>query len=162
MTTRRPTAFTVPPGIAGQWAGSVLAEVHTPYVPVLLHRLEVFKEAFVYESEADEAEGLDLVNRQQEALLMSAVDRIVSEIRALRDGPATPALARDPNLDPYDLQLTSLSTIAQDTSSVVQSVRDGSGTVLDELRLIRQGLAEGSQEDVLERLDTLIFLLGAL
>lgn len=162
MTAKRPTAFTVPAGITGPWNGSVLAEVHAPYVPILLHRLEVFKEAFVYETEADEAEGLDLVNRQQEALLMNAVDRIVSEVRALRDGPLTPVLARDPNLDPYDLQLTSLSTIAQDTSSVVQSVRDGSGTVLDELRLIRQSIAQGSQEDVLERLDTLIFLLGAL
>ena len=93
---------------------------------------------------------------------MSAVDRIVSEIRALRDGPATPALARDPELDPYDLNLTSLSSIAQDTSSIALSLNDGSSTVLEELRLIRQSLAEGSQEDVLERLDTLIFLLGAL
>jgi len=162
MTKKRPTSFTVPAGIVGSWAGSVLAEVHAHFVPILIHRLEVFKEAFVYASEAEEAEGLDLVNRQQEALLMSAVDRIVSEIRALRDGPATPALARDPELDPYDLNLTSLSSIAQDTTSIVQSVRDGSGTVLDELRLIRQALAEGGGEDIISRLDTLIFLLGAL
>lgn len=162
MTTWRTTPFTVPGGVTGTWNGSVLAEVHAPYVPILLHRLEVFKEAFVYESEAEEAEGLDLVNRQQEALLMSAVDRIVSEIRALREGPLTPELARDPNLDPYGLNLTSLLDIAQDTTSIVQSVRDGSGTVLDELRLIRQALAEGGGEDIISRLDTLIFLLGAL
>lgn len=162
MTTKPLTPFTVPGGIAGQWAGDVLVEMHAPFVPILLHRLEVFKSAFVYETEVDEAQGLDLVNRQQEALLMSAVDRIVSEIRALREGQATPVLARDPNLDPYGLQLTSLLDIAQDTTSIVQSVRDGSGTVLDELRLIRQALAEGGGEDIISRLDTLIFLLGAL
>lgn len=162
MTTWRTTPFTVPGGVTGTWNGSVLAEVHAPFVPILLHRLEVFKEAFVYETEADEAEGLDLVNRQQEALLMSAVDRIVSEIRALRDGPATPALARDPELDPYGLALTSLRDVAQDTANIALSVNDGSSSVLDELRLIRQALAEGGSEDIIGRLDTLIFLLGAV
>lgn len=162
--TRRPiTSFTVGPAPVGLWEGSVLVEVSALYVPTLLHRLEVYKLGFTYEDDSAQGEGLDLVNAQQEAILMDAADRIVSEVRALRDGNQTPAEARSPELDPYTLPLTSLRTIAAevgDTNADLSALIGQTNTTLEEIKAALAGGASG--EDVLGRLDVLIALLGTV
>lgn len=163
MTNKTPSSFTVGKGIALQWEGTVLVEAAGFYVPTLLHRLEVYKLSFPYEDDDDAALGETLTTAQQEALLMNIGDRLISEVRSLRDGNQTPAEMRDPQLDPYSLPLTSLRTIAAsvDDTNADLSTLIGQGNQL--LTEIRDQLAAGAGgEDVLERLDILITLLGTV
>lgn len=65
---------------------------------------------------------------------MDATDRIVMEIRALRDGPDTPIEAQDPLLNPFNLELFTLREIAGRLSSdgesaafILKQIRDKVG-----------------------------------
>lgn len=163
MTSKPITSFTVGRGIAAPWAGDALVEVTASYVPTLLHRLEVYKLEFPYDDPDAWGDGIDLANRQQEALLMDATDRIVSEVRALRDGELTPLEDRDPQLDPFTLSLSSLRTVAFEVSeqgaALSAQLDTANQTLADILTAVQ---AQGGGEDIIERLDVLITLLGAL
>lgn len=163
MTSKRVTSFTVGKGIALPWEGTVAVEVAAFYVPTLLHRLEVYKERFAYSTDEEYGQGLDLVNRQQEAYLMDIGERIISEVRATRDGAFTPVEARDPQADPYTLPLTSLRTVAasvDDTNADLSSLLGTTNATLQEILVAVQ--QQGGGEGVLEKLDVLIALLGAV
>lgn len=163
MTSKRPTSFTVGRGTVLPWEGTALVEVAAFFVPTLLHRLEVYKERFPYETDADYQVGLDLVTAQQEAYLMDATDRIVSEVRALRMGTLTSEEYRDPQLNPYTVPLTSLATLTNIVLDFDEQVSASTAQTNALLTEIRDQLAAGaSGEDVLERLDILITLLGTV
>lgn len=163
MTTKRVTPFTVGRGSVQPWEGSALVQVNAPFVPTLLHRLEVYKSRFAYESDADWGAGLDLVNRQQMELLMDIGDRLISEVRALRDGSATLPEERDPLIDPYTLTSMSLSRlhdIVNETGITTNGHLNNANNLLGEIKTIleAQSAGEGGQ---LEALQQIIFLLGA-
>ena len=155
MTTKRVTPFTVGRGSVQPWEGSALVQVNAPFVPTLLHRLEVYKSRFTYESDADWGAGLDLVNRQQMELLMDIGDRLISEVRALRHGTLTPETDRNPQIDPYTVQLPTLGSI------VVEEARTGDNVEACRLLLveIRDNLA---QEQNLENIEGLLSQIALL
>lgn len=163
MTTKRLTPFTVGRGFAGTWQGDALVEVSANCVPTLLHRLQVYTLRFPYDTEEDYAEGYQFHVKQQEALLMDIGDRLISEVRALRDGIATAEAAKDPTLDPYTLPLYSLRALGQDVDDNTLEL----GAKLDTATVVLQDIlaavqAQGGGEGIIERLDTLIVLLGAI
>ena len=96
---------------------------------------------------------------------MDATDRIVNEIRALRDGAETIAEERDPLVDPYSLTSNSLSSLNSRIFDVEKALYETLDPVNDRLVEIRDLLAQqtgGDPEEILNRLDTVILLLGAL
>ena len=163
MTKTSPNSFTVGRGTVASWEADVLVQVAANYVPTLLHRLDVYKLEFPYDNPQDWETGVRFVNAQQEAFLMDIGERIINEVRATRDGAFTPAEARDPLIDPYTLPLTSLRTIAasvDDTNADISAILATTNQTLSDILAAVQ--AQGGGQDVLDRLDTLIFLLGAL
>lgn len=162
MTTRRVTPLTVGRSSAYPWVNTVLPEVSARYVPMVLASLESRKLAFAWETPADYELGYDSICRLQEALLMDAADRIVSEVRALRAGQATPVDARDPQLDPYTLDLPSLGNLNTSLLDLTTEQQVSNDAIVGELQAIRALLeaeAGGDLTEVLGKLDILIALL---
>lgn len=162
MTTRRRTSFTVGAGRAVAWEGTALVQMDAGYVPTLLHRMEVYKHRFAYPDAAAWATGWYAVTAQQEALLMDIGDRLLAEVRALRNGSFTDEVGRDLTVDPFTLALPTLGTVQGTIGFYGDEHRnrlDTANTTLAEIRdlLTQQGGGEG----IIERLDMLIFLLGA-
>lgn len=162
MTTRKVTPLTVGVSFAYPWENTVLPVVSARYVPMVLASLESRKLRFAWVSEADYVLGYDSICRLQEALLMDAADRIISEVRALRDGTTTPPALRDPQLDPYTLDLTTLADIDTSVGVVSTEVINANTAIVGELQAIRALLeAQGGEEltEILGKLDILIALL---
>lgn len=89
---------------------------------------------------------------------MDATDRLVTEIRALREGNLTPLIARDPKLDPYTLELTSLR-------DVNLALRSASGTVADillRIETLQQQANAGDEESLAELLRIGAIVAGAI
>lgn len=162
MTTRRVTPLTVGRSSAYPWENTVLPVVSARYVPMVLASLESRKLAFAWETPADYELGYDSICRLQEALLMDAADRIVSEVRALRAGQVTPVEARDPQLDPYTLDLPSLGNLNTSLLDLTTEQQVSNDAIVGELQAIRALLeaeAGGDLTEVLGKLDILIALL---
>lgn len=163
MTGKRFTNFYEDTLIAPTDVKFVLADVPAQYVPTTLSAIETRKYKSFWLTTDDWHTALDYLTLFQERLLMDATDRIVSEVRALRDGAFTPEDARDPEIDPYTLPLTSLRTIAasvDDTNADISAILANTNQTLQDILTAVQ--AQGGGEGVIERLDTLILLLGAL
>lgn len=127
-----------------EWDAQLLCEVSAAYVPTILADLEVRKTPRLSENEAAYALDYQNICEQQVALLMNIGDRIISEVRAGRNGNQTPLEARDPSLDPYELDLASLLGInvalvaadGRDVASILQSIEakiEASGVDSDEI-----------------------------
>jgi len=58
-------------------------------------------------------DGYQYIIQEQEAMLMGIGDRLIRELRAMRDGVNTPLAERDPALDPFTLELTCLRDIEE-------------------------------------------------
>lgn len=82
------------------------------YIPMMIEALEARKSSAVYDNEAAYQIAMNAICIIQWELLMGSADRIISEIRAMREGKNTPLVDRDPTLNPYTLELTSLRDIA--------------------------------------------------
>lgn len=141
----------------------ILADLPVALIPAALSALETRKGRSFWADTNEWDAGLDALNLFQVRLLMDATDRIVNEVRALRDGTTTPLPSRDPLADPYTLELTSLRDVNAQVSGQRLEI-DAQLTAANEtLQLILTAVQEGgSGEDVIERLDVLITLLGAL
>lgn len=124
------------------------------YVPIILADLEPRKVRNLWTDEASYQAGYDGIVKQQEALLMGAVDRIISEVRAVREGDATLLEFQDPTLDPYTLPLVSLATLQDQVFISGQDAVDK----LEEIRLIleAQGEGEGGQLEALLQIVALL------
>lgn len=163
MTTRKPTSFTVGKGRAVAWEGSALVQVDAGFVPTLLHRLEVYKHEFPYSSAEEWAIGVDAVTRQQEQLLMDIGDRLISEVRALRNGQNTELAERDPQVDPYTLTSWTLQRLGDTTGEGLNTANnhlDNANYLLGEIKALLEAQA-GGETGQLEALQQIIFLLGA-
>lgn len=161
MSTQRVTPLAISYQSATSWDAQILVGLDASYVPMLLADTEARKLRFAWASNDAYAVGYQAVCELQEALLMSIGDRLISEVRALREGTLTPTEARDPELDPYTLPLASLRDLSTQVTTIAGAVAQGGDTVLSELQAIRASLQAENNEEVLERLDTLILLLGA-
>lgn len=138
------------------WTATVLAEVDAAFVPTLLRDLEARKTPALWESDAAYLLGYDALCKQQEALLMNIGDRLISEVRALRNGDQTPVEARDPQADPYTLPLASLLGI--NTALVAADGRDVA-SILQGIEAILQQQGAG-EEGQLEALLQIVALLS--
>lgn len=164
MTKRRLTNYFEDTLEAPQIVDFILADLPANYVPTALSALETRKGRSFWLTRDDWLTALQAISLFQQRLLMDATDRIVNEVRALRDGQLTPPEARDPQADPYTLPLTALTDINSNLQFQTQEVGDRLDTANNLLVEIRDAvLAQGGNpEDIIGRLDTLIFLLGAL
>jgi hypothetical protein len=88
---------------------------------------------------------------------MDATDRIVIEIRALRNGVDTPLAARDPAINPFTLELTDL----QDIADRLQSGGFSAGFFLEQIRNLQQAANEGDAESLEELLRIGAIIAGA-
>lgn len=144
-------------------AAFILADLPVAFVPTVLSAIETRKGRSFWVDRDQWSLALDGLNEFQRRLLMDASDRIVNEVRALRDGNLTPAEARDPLLDPYTLPLTSLRTVAAeigDTNADLSAILATTNETLQQILTAVQ--TNGASPDITDRLDTLIYLLGAL
>lgn len=153
MTSRRPTPFTVGPGIVASWEGTALVQLDARSVPMMLHRLEVYKLRFPYSSDEDFLAGYQFHTRAQEELLMDIGDRLILEVRAMRGGGTIPPEARDPQADPFELPLSTLGGI------IVEEAR--SGDTLEAIRLLVEQLAGAQDLDEIKATVAQIALLLA-
>jgi hypothetical protein len=128
---------------------------------MVLSDLEPRKQAYFWNSPAEHEIGYEAVCRLGAALLMGIEDRLISEVRSLRDGPLTPLADRDPLADPYTLALTSLNTLNTSAQDLITSVELGTTDTVAKLEEIRALIAtdSGDLTDVLSKLDILIALL---
>lgn len=88
-----------------------IAEINARIVPIALTALETRKARSFWASEADYQVGYNEITLLQRALLMGGVERIVREIRALRNGQTTPLADEDYLLNPFDLDLFSIKDL---------------------------------------------------
>lgn len=157
----RVTPWHKPPAMIAPWVGQVLVEADAHLVTLIVRELEPRKARAFYDSDEAHAVALDAICRQQEKLLMDIGERIISEVRASRNGQDTVAEYQNPALDPYTLPLTSLAdinTTGRDTVTALSSVSD----TLVEIKALLEAQSGGNLEDVAGKLDTVIMLLGAL
>lgn len=159
MSGRRVSQFTKPRYSPAPWEATVLVQIDARYVPTAWRDLEPRKLRFNYSDDAEFAIGYNSTCRYQEALLMDVADRLISEVRALREGAGSPIDTRDPALDPYGLALVSMADL-------IDRAEDGNATAADmltELQAIRAAVETGGIDGagLFEKLDTLILLLGA-
>ena len=144
---------------------SILTPLPADYVHIALSSLETRKSRSFWIDREEHAKALTLLAATQGGILMDATDRIVNEIRALRDGAETIAEERDPLVDPYSLTSNSLSSLNSRIFDVEKALYETLDPVNDRLVEIRDLLAQqtgGDPEEILNRLDTVILLLGAL
>ena len=97
--------------LAPQTTAGEIAEINARIVPIALTALETRKARSFWESDADYAVGYNEITLLQRALLMGGVERIVREIRALRNGQTTPLADEDYLLNPFDLDLFSIKDL---------------------------------------------------
>lgn len=135
------------------WSGDVLVALSPYYIRMSLRDLEAYKTPALWVTEADWLVGYNAVCAQGASLLMDATDRLVREIRALRDGVDTPIAEQDPALDPFTLGLTSLRDIEE-------TQLDPAGTTAAILARIEQLQTAANQGDA-ESLEELL-RIGAI
>lgn len=134
---------------------TTLSVIVSDYIPTTLSALETRGRRSFWATDADFARAYNEIKRQQWELLMDATDRIVMEIRALRDGVNTPLEAQDPLLNPFNLELFTLREIAGRLSTNGKS----NAFILEEIRTILE--AQGAGEDgQLEALLQIVALLS--
>jgi len=88
-----------------------IAEINARIVPIALTALETRKARSFWLTNEDYERGYNEITLLQRALLMGGVERIVREIRALRNGQTTPLADEDYLLNPFDLDLFSIKDL---------------------------------------------------
>lgn len=137
---------------------TTLSIIVSDYIPTTLSALETRSRRSFWTSDADFARAYNEIARQQWELLVDATDRIVSEIRALREGTATPLVDQNPALNPFNIELTSLRDINL-------ALRGNEGSAHDALVRIEQLLTaanEGDAEALAELLRIGAVIAGAI
>lgn len=120
-----------------------ITDFNARIVPVALTALETRKARSFWATEEDFRRGYNEVCTLQRQLLMGGVDRIVSEIRALRQGDNTPIIAQDPLLDPYTLNLIAV----EDIVGSLNTNNDSAAFILSQIRTLLQASAENDAID---------------
>lgn len=113
-----------------------IAFIPVRYVPQIIEAIESRKSIAIYDSVEEQAIAVNALNIAQWELLMGSTDRIVSEIRALRDGTDTALQAQDMSINPFTLNLFSLRSIAgrlytdgESAAFILGQIRDRVGAV---------------------------------
>lgn len=135
---------------------TVLCAVDARYVPLHLLDLEAWKNPALWKNGSDYATAYDALCKQGVALLMDVTDRLISEVRATRWGPLTPEPAKDPEADPYTLDLPHLGTIG--AALVAPDGRTAAQVLADIEAKIVAG--ETDTDALLEQVQLIALLLG--
>lgn len=132
-----------------------LSEVVSGFVPAVLSALETRKGRSFWDSEPSFTAAYQANTIQQWRLLEDVTERIINEIRALRNGQDTPLIDRNPALDPYTLDLASMRSLEVRLQTVTG---EQAGALLGEIRdiLLQQGLGEDGQLDALLQIVALL------
>lgn len=165
MTSRRLTDYFEDAQTVSAVTEHILADLNVNFVHIALGAIETRKAQSFWTDKVEWDRALDALCLFEERLLMDATDRIVSEVRALRDGALTPPEAIDPSLNPYTLPLSSLRTIDNRLQTVGATIDARVAQVQDTLVEIRDAIAQLNQQDlsqVVTRLDDVLLLLAAL
>ena len=134
-----------------------LANVVCSVLGSTLSAIETRKSRSFWVDAAAFSSGYNLLSEQQWWLLMNSADEIKLEIRALRNGALTPQEARDPQANPFDLELATLLGInltltdasGRDVATILSAIEAKLGT-------------EEEREEGLALLRTIAGLLAAL
>lgn len=107
-----------------------LVELDAQAVGLWLELLEDAKTTGRWVDQAVPLAGWQLITLQQENMMLGAVDRLIGEVRATRNGFDTPLADQDPALDPFTLDLFSLrdlggflSTNGQSAAFILATIR---------------------------------------
>lgn len=133
-----------------------LVELDAQMVPILLSAIGGRLGPSHYQTREDWLATWPRLALAGERLLMSGVDRIVSEIRALRMGELTPENWRDPAISPYNFDATSLVKIQFN----LQDNEGSAAQILARIEDILQRTEEGDGNS-LEALLQIVALLSA-
>ena len=120
-----------------------LVELDAQAVGIWLELLEDAKTPGRWLDQAIGAAGWQLITLQQENMMLGAVDRLIGEIRATRNGLDTPLAAQDPALDPFTLDLFSL----RDVGGFLATNGESAAFIL---ATIRQLLVESAASDAID------------
>ena len=137
---------------------TTLSLIVSDYIPTTLSALETRSRRSFWASDEDFTRAYNEIKRQQWELLMDATDRIINEFRAMRDGINTPLAARDPQLDPYTLQLTSL----RDISSALNGTDGTVNAILLRIEQLQSAANAGDEESLAELLRIGAIIAGAV
>jgi len=88
-----------------------IAEINARIVPIALTALETRKYRSFWLTDADYERGYNEITLLQRALLMGGIERIVREMRAMRNGQTTPLADQDYLLNPFELDLFSIKDL---------------------------------------------------
>lgn len=124
-------------------AYTTLSVIESALIPTMLSALETRKGRSFWAGYSSWSEAYQDLCKQQWELLMDAADRIVLEIRALRDGVQTDPAYRDPNVDPFTVQATSLNWMF---GTMYSSEGVPFGQVLGQMLALQQAAAQGDTE----------------
>lgn len=149
----RPINLTVPTA-----SDTDLVELDAQAVGIWLELLEDSKTPGRWDDPAIALDGWQLVTKQQEELLMGAVDRLISEVRAVRQGDATPLAAQDPLLDPYGLDLFTL----QDIGGFLSTNGKSAAFILEEIRALQELANTGDAEALAELGKIVAIIVGVV
>jgi len=155
MTKSRVTTWLRPGSSAPAWTATVLTPISAAYVPLHLRDLEAWKLASLWGGPTSYPAAYDALNLQGIALLTDVTDRIINEVRALRNGQDTAVLDRNPALDPYTLDLASLRSLERRLQT---ATGEQAGALLGQIRdiLLQQGTTDGDQLDALLQIVALL------
>lgn len=139
-----------------EWSGAVFVNLSPYYIRLSLRDLEAYKTRALWVSEADFTEAYDALCKQGAALLMDATDRIVREIRALRNGNTTPLADQDPALDPFALGLVHLARL----ENAYYGANGSLGQAFDRLIQLQEEANAGDEESLAELLKIAAIIVG--
>lgn len=147
--------------IAPNRDNTTLSVIVSDYIPTTLSALETRSSRSFWITDEDFARAYNEIKRQQWELLMDATDRIINEIRAIRQGDNTPENFQDPTLNPYSLGLTSLEDIQfnlQDNNGTLAQIAARQEILLGEIKTIleNQAAGEGSELEALLQIVALL------
>lgn len=134
MSKPRASPWYRPTGFGDEWEGKVLVQLSPEYIALTLRDLEAYKTRALWVTDADYAVAYQALCKQGASLLMDIGDRLIREIRATRDGQDTPMAARDPQIDPFTLDLFTLRDIAGRLSTNEESAAFILGQIRDALK----------------------------
>lgn len=137
---------------------TTLSLIVSSFIPSVVSSMETRNSRSFWATDADYSRAYQALKRQQWELLMDSTDRLISEIRATRNGVNTPLASQDPLLDPYTLPLSSLSDIAGNLFVNGESA----AFILAGIRVLMQQANAGDAESQAELLRIGAIIAGAL
>jgi len=135
-----------------------LVELDAQLVPILLSAIGGRLGPSHYATPGDYLASWPRLAEAGERFLMGGIDRLVREVRALRDGSLTAIADQDPLLDPFTLELFSLRNVGGFLSTNGKSA----AFILEEIRVLQVAANAGDAEAQAELVRIAAIIVGVV